>query len=90
MHGRVISLSRGMGANRRRLFALVDYGKNARPRFALSACDPDDENEAWVVVQGPFLDDAFLRWAKAAGWNTELARLAPAMPKLSEGAKADG
>lgn len=84
MHGRVISISRGTGSNRRRMFALVDHGDiGDRPgippsptRFELSCCDHDDEGEAWVAVRGPAVDEEFTGLAKLYGWNTELARLA--------------
>ena len=93
MNGKVISLSRGMGPNRRRLFALVDHGDHkdgSLVRFELTACDPEDDGEAWVAVRGPQVNDEFIRLAKATGWNTELAKLAPAPPVEPEWVKPDG
>ena len=91
MNGKVISLSRGMGSNRRRLFALVDHGDTpGQPRFELSACDPEDNGEAWVVVRGPAVDVYFVNAADVAGWNRELAKLAPPPPVEPEWVKTDG
>ena len=98
MSGKVISLSRGMGSNRRRLFALVDHGWDTTrpgatyegPRFGLWACDPEDDGEAWVAVRGPQVNAEFIRLAALAGWNTELAKLAPAPLVEPEWVKSDG